>query len=73
MLRFRDLKRTIQKDIEFNDKVRSAMMYPMFIIVVFAGVLFLWILTFVVPKIGTVFFAYACCTSTSDTNYDLCL
>lgn len=50
----RDLKRTIQKDIEFNDKVRSAMMYPMFIIVVFAGVL-LMILTFVVPKISTVF------------------
>ena len=50
----RDLKRTIQKDIEFNDKVRSSMMYPMFIIVVFAGVL-LMILTFVVPKISTVF------------------
>ncbi len=50
----RDLKRTIQKDIEFNDKVRSAMMYPMFIMVVFAGVLIM-ILTFVVPKISTVF------------------
>lgn len=50
----KDLKRTIQKDIEFNDKVRSAMMYPMFIIIVFAGVL-LMILTFVVPKISTVF------------------
>ncbi len=50
----KDLKHTIQKDIEFNDKVRSAMMYPMFIIVVFAGVL-LMILTFVIPKISTVF------------------
>lgn len=50
----RDLKRTIQKEIEFNDKVRSALMYPMFIIAVFFGVLVM-ILTFVVPKIGTVF------------------
>lgn len=50
----RDLKRTIQKDIEFNDKIRSAMMYPTFIVVVFTGVL-LMILTFVVPKISTVF------------------
>lgn len=50
----RDLKRTIQKDIEFSDKVKSALMYPMFIIIVFAGVL-LMILTVVVPKITTVF------------------
>ncbi len=50
----RDLKRTVQKDIEFNDKIRSAMMYPSFIVVVFTGVL-LMILTFVVPKISTVF------------------
>ena len=50
----RDLKITIQKDIEFSDKVRTALMYPMFIIFVFVGVL-LMILVVVVPKISTVF------------------
>lgn len=50
----KDLKITIQKDIEFSDKVRSALLYPMFIIIVFAGVL-LMILTVVVPKITSVF------------------
>lgn len=49
-----DLRKTLQKDMEFNDKVRSALMYPTFIIVVFLGILGL-ILTFVVPKISTVF------------------
>ncbi len=50
----RDLKVTIQKEIEFGDKVRSAMVYPLFIVVVFFGVL-LMILVVVVPKISTVF------------------
>lgn len=50
----KDLKRTTQKDIEFSDKVKSAMAYPVFIGVVFLGVL-LMILTVVVPKISTVF------------------
>ncbi len=49
-----DLTNTIRKDMEFSDKVRSAMIYPIFIMVVFLGV-FLMILTFVVPKIATVF------------------
>ncbi len=49
-----DLRKTLQKDMEFNDKVRSALMYPSFIIVVFFGILAM-ILTFVVPKISTVF------------------
>ncbi len=49
-----DLKRTIQKEIEFSDKVRSALVYPMFIVAVFFGVL-LMILIVVVPKITTVF------------------
>lgn len=49
-----DLRKTLQKDMEFNDKVRSALMYPSFIIVVFFGILGM-ILTFVVPKISTVF------------------
>lgn len=50
----KDLIITIKKDIEFNDKIRSAMIYPAFIVVVFVGVLVM-ILTVVVPKISTVF------------------
>lgn len=50
----RDLKQTVQKEIEFTDKVRSAMIYPVFIIFVFLGVLFM-ILIVVVPKITQVF------------------
>lgn len=50
----RDLKATLQKNMEFNDKIRSALMYPVFIIIVFIMILLL-ILTFVVPKISTVF------------------
>ncbi|OGG11899.1 hypothetical protein A2Z00_00910 [Candidatus Gottesmanbacteria bacterium RBG_13_45_10] len=49
-----DLKQTIQKDIEFNDRVKSALLYPVFIIVIFFLVL-LMILIVVVPKITTVF------------------
>jgi len=50
----KDLRATLQKDMEFSDKVRSAMMYPLFIGVVFILILIL-ILTFVIPKISTVF------------------
>ncbi len=50
----RDLKQTIQKEIEFSDKVRSAMIYPVFILFVFLAVL-LMILVVVVPKISQVF------------------
>lgn len=50
----RDLRKTLQKDMEFSDKIRSALMYPAFIIIVFIGIL-LMILTFVIPKISTVF------------------
>lgn len=50
----RDLRLTLQKNMEFNDKVRSALMYPSFIVVVFIGILGM-ILTVVVPKISTVF------------------
>lgn len=50
----KDLKNTLQKNMEFGDKVRSALMYPMFIVIVFIAILLL-ILTFVVPKIATVF------------------
>ncbi len=50
----RDLRDHIQKEIEFSDKIKFAMIYPILIMVVFAGVL-LMILTVVVPKIATVF------------------
>ncbi len=50
----KDLIITIKKEIEFNDKIRGALIYPMFILVVFVGVL-LMILIVVVPKISTVF------------------
>lgn len=50
----KDLVQTIKKETEFADRVKSAMMYPGFILVVFVGVM-LMILTVVVPKISTVF------------------
>ncbi len=49
-----DLRKALQKDMEFNDKVRSALMYPAFIVALFIAILGL-ILIFVVPKISTVF------------------
>src|SRR3990167_3865787 len=49
-----DLKAQIQKEIELNDKIKSALVYPVIIMVVFFGVLLL-ILTVVIPKISTVF------------------
>ncbi len=50
----KDLKTNIQKEVEFMDKVRFALMYPVFIFIVFIGVL-LMMLTVVIPKIATVF------------------
>lgn len=50
----KDVKNTVKKDIEFEDKIRSALTYPAVIIVVFLGVLLL-LLTFVIPKISEVF------------------
>ncbi len=49
-----DLRDHIQKEMEFMDKIKFAMIYPLVIMVVFAGVL-LMILTVVVPKISGVF------------------
>ena len=49
-----DLKKNIQKEMEFSDKVKSAMIYPFLIGLVFAGVLLL-MLVVVVPKISSVF------------------
>lgn len=50
----KDLKDMIRKEMEFSDKLKSAMIYPVFIMVVFTGVL-LMILIVVIPKIATVF------------------
>lgn len=50
----KDLKENIKKEIEFSDKVKAALAYPLLIVVVFIGVL-LMILTFIIPKIATVF------------------
>ena len=50
----KDLKTQIQKEMEFNDKVKAALIYPVVIVIVFMGVLLL-ILVVVIPKISTVF------------------
>jgi type IV pilus assembly protein PilC len=50
----RDIKNQIEKEMEFNDKIKAAMVYPIVIMVVFFGVLLL-ILIVVIPKISTVF------------------
>jgi type II secretory pathway component PulF len=49
-----DLKDHIQRDMEFSDRVKSALIYPVIIMFVFIVVL-LMILIFVIPKISTVF------------------
>lgn len=50
----KDIKINIEEEMEFTDKVRSAMMYPTFILCVFLAV-FLTILLFVVPRVSEVF------------------
>ncbi len=50
----KDVKTTAKKDIEFMDKIKSALTYPAVIIFVFFGVLTL-LLTFVIPRIASVF------------------
>lgn len=51
---FKDLKGNVQKEAEFNDKVKSALIYPLFIFGVFFAVIF-FILLFVIPRIADVF------------------
>lgn len=50
----KDLKEEIRKDIEFSDKVKSSLVYPLVIVLVFFGVLTI-MLTVVIPRIATVF------------------
>lgn len=50
----KDLEKNIQQEMEFSDKVKSAMFYPMIVMVIFVGVL-LGMLLFVIPRISGVF------------------
>lgn len=50
----KDLKDSIQKEAEFSNKIKSALFYPIIILVVF-GLVMLLMLTFVIPRISTVF------------------
>ena len=50
----KDLKENLKKDIEFSDKLKTALIYPFFIVFVFLAVL-LMILVVVVPKLSVVF------------------
>ncbi len=49
-----DLKENIRKETEFKDKIKAALTYPLFVIIVFIGVLIM-ILFIVIPRISTVF------------------
>ncbi len=50
----RDLVDTMRKEMEFSERVRSAMMYPIIIFIVFIGVVLLMLIV-VIPKISQVF------------------
>lgn len=50
----KDLKENFTKDIEFSDKIKSALIYPFFIVGLFFAML-LMILIVVIPKISSVF------------------
>jgi type IV pilus assembly protein PilC len=50
----KDLKDNLRKDMEFADKIKSAMIYPLFIVALFFAVLLLMLIV-VIPKISTVF------------------
>jgi type II secretory pathway component PulF len=50
----KDLKANLQKQNEFNDKVKSALIYPIFIVGVFILVLLINLI-YVIPKIAQVF------------------
>lgn len=50
----KDIKENLKKDIEFKDKIKSALVYPIFVVFVFFAVL-LMILVVVIPKISEVF------------------
>jgi type IV pilus assembly protein PilC len=51
---FRDLVVSIGKDIAFTDQIRAGLVYPLFVMVIFGGIVIL-MLTFVLPRIAKVF------------------
>lgn len=53
-----DLTKSIKKDMAFSDRLKSSLTYPMFVLVIFAGVL-TFILAFVVPRLGRVFSGFS--------------
>jgi len=50
----KDLKEQIRKDIEFSDKIKAALTYPVLVLFVLIGIVF-FILVVAVPKIASVF------------------
>lgn len=50
----KDIKNNIQKESEFSDKIKSAMIYPLIILFVLTGII-LMILVVVIPKVGQIF------------------
>lgn len=50
----RDVRDNLQREMEFSDKVKSALMYPAFVLVVFFGVM-IAMMVFVMPRISQVF------------------
>lgn len=49
-----DIVRTLKKELAFSDTIRTAMIYPAFIGIIFLGIILL-MLTFVIPRISAVF------------------
>ncbi len=50
----KDAKDSLQKEMEFEDKVKSALTYPAFVMMIFVGVMIM-MLVFVMPRISQVF------------------
>jgi len=50
----KDVANELKKDIEFMEKVKGALIYPLFVFILFIGI-FLVILTYVIPRISQVF------------------
>jgi type II secretory pathway component PulF len=50
----KDLRKGIRRDLEFTDKVKSALLYPAILMVVFT-LMFTLILFFVIPRIAAIF------------------
>lgn len=50
----KDIRAQLEKEISFRDKIKSAMIYPIFIVLIFFGVM-LMMLIVVMPKISQVF------------------